>query len=437
LIERYKHQFQCARKNSSDKARQYLHGLFQAECSNISAMSETVMGSSYEQLQHFITSSPWSASAVKKQVAHDAVKAFTPLRGQSALLVDEYSCRKQGQSSVGVARQYLGCLGKTDNGQVAVVATLAKQHYTAMVASRLFLPESWIHDPKSLDKCGVPSSVRVGTTKPEIAAAMVAELYTDGVVWDFLNADSLYGHSTAFRRTVDCLCHYVVFVHADQTIYLGDPKPQVKERLHERGRRPTRLETTGFHQTVAEFVREQPKSAWKLLTYQQGTKGAYTREVLTADVWTWDGEEEHAVKERLVVSRKRDASDLKYSLSNDRQHRFSEHRLLVQQMYRYWVERSIQDAKHNLGLTEYQVRSWQAWEHHTALTMLALLFLTEERIANHRGAPLLSCSDIRDILAKVLPSKQTDSDALERMIAERHRRRASDIEHYKRFPASS
>jgi SRSO17 transposase len=104
-------------------------------------MSETVVNSSYEQLHHFITSSPWSASSVKKQIADDAVKAFAPLRGQSALLVDEYSCRKQGQSSVGVTRQYLGCLGRTDNGQAAVVATLAKQHYTAMVGSRLFLPE--------------------------------------------------------------------------------------------------------------------------------------------------------------------------------------------------------------------------------------------------------------------------------------------------------
>jgi SRSO17 transposase len=399
-------------------------------------MSETVMGSSYEQLQHFISSSPWSASSVKKQVAEDAIKAFATLRGQSALLVDEYSCRKQGQSSVGVARQYLGCLGKTDNGQVAVVATLAKQHYTAMVASRLFLPESWIQNPKNLDKCGVPASVRVETTKPEIAAAMVAELYTDGVRWDFLNADCLYGHSTAFRRTIDCLCHYVVFVHSNQTIYLHDPKPQVKERRGERGRIPTRLETNAFHQTVAEFVREQPKYAWKVFTYQQGTKGTYTREVLTYDVWTWNGEEQQAVQERLVVSRKRDASDVKYSLSNDRQHRFSEQRLLVQQMYRYWVERSIQDAKHNLGLTEYQVRSWQAWEHHTALTMLALLFLTEERIANQRGSPLLSCSDIRDILAKVLPSKLTDSDALERMIADRHKRRTSDIERYERLSAS-
>ena len=69
-------------------------------------------------------------------------------------------------------------------------------------------------------------------------------------------------------------------------------------------------------------------------------------------------------------------------------------------------------------------------------TMLALLFLTEERIANKRGSPLLSCSDIRDILAKVLPSKQTDSAALEHMIADRHRRRASDIERYKRLSPS-
>ena len=77
-------------------------------------------------------------------------------------------------------------------------------------------------------------------------------------------------------------------------------------------------------------------------------------------------------------------------------------------------------------MTEYQVRSWQAWEHHSALTMLALLFLTEERIANKRGMPLLSCSDVRDILTRLLPSKQSDFESIDRIIAERHKNRARD-----------
>lgn len=409
----------------------------QAPRSNITKISESVVDSSYEKLQHFISDSPWSATAVEKPIAQDAQRAFAPLKGETALLLDEFSGCKQGTASVGVARQYLGCLGKVENGQVAVLATLAKENYTSIVRTRLFLPEEWTEDKKRMNAAGVPPEAQEFRTKPQIAAAMIAELYLEGVVCDFVNLDALYGNSTAFRRAVDCLYPYVVSVHCDQTIYLSDPKPCVPERTSERGRAPSLLKTSAFSQRVDEFVREQPRSAWQRITYHQGSKGSVSREVLTAQIWTWDGEEERAVQERLVVSRKLDGKDVRYSLSNDRQGALSPHRLLVRQMYRSWVERSIRDGKQELGMTEYQVRSWQAWEHHSALTLMALLFLTEERIANKRAAPLLSCADVRDMLCRLLPSKNDNPKAVERIIAERHQRRARDIARWKVISSSA
>jgi SRSO17 transposase len=114
------------------------------------------MNADYEQMQHFITDSPWSASAVKQKVGADAGEFLKDVRGETALLIDEYSCRKQGEHSVGVARQYPGCIGKVDNGQVSVVVTLSKSQYTAMVGTRLFLPESWTASRGRMDKAGVP-----------------------------------------------------------------------------------------------------------------------------------------------------------------------------------------------------------------------------------------------------------------------------------------
>jgi SRSO17 transposase len=75
----------------------------QEPLSNISQIAETVVNSSYERLQHFISDSPWSAIAVEQQIAHDTIGAFAALKGETALLIDEFSVRKQGKSSVCVA----------------------------------------------------------------------------------------------------------------------------------------------------------------------------------------------------------------------------------------------------------------------------------------------------------------------------------------------
>lgn len=389
------------------------------------------MHTNYEQMQHFITDSPWSAVAVKQQVAVDAQAFLAEVRGETALLIDEYSCRKQGEHSVGAARQYLGCLGKVDNGQVAVVATLSKSHYTAIVGTRLFLPESWTENTARMEKAGVPAEAQKFATKPEIALHMLTDLRLAGITWDFTGGDGLYGNSTAYRRGADALGEYVLDVHADQTVYLHNPKPLVPERRSEVGRAPSRLQRHHRAWRADELIKIQPASAWHIEQVRIGSKGPMRRQVLVMTVWTWDGIEETAVKERLIASRRIDKSDLKYALSNDRDGNHSAHRLLVRQMHRHWVERSIKDAKQELGLTEYHVRSWQAWEHHTALTMMALVFLMQERLVNKGTMPLLSCRDVRNMIAQTLDKKTDDTASLLAVIEERHRRRASDKARWK------
>ncbi len=82
-----------------------------------------------------------------------------------------------------------------------------------------------------------------------------------------------------------------------------------------------------------------------------------------------------ARKEKLIVSKNPDGTEVKYPLCNDRQKRYTDSELLYMQMQRYWTERSLQDAKSELGMAEYQVRTWTAWHHHISLTMPALLFM--------------------------------------------------------------
>ena len=88
---------------------------------------------------------------------------------------------------------------------------------------------------------------------------------------------------------------------------------------------------------------------------------------------------------------------------------------------RYFVERSIQDAKSELGMDEFQAIKYRAWQHHLALTILASWFIAETRLdwqeAHPRDAslledyetdvlPALSMANVREMLRATLPLRQ-------------------------------
>ncbi len=110
-------------------------------------MVEVVEGSEYQSLHHFLSASPWDATAVMGQVAMQADAALGG-SADSCLLVDETSFQKKGDKSVGVARQWSGRLGKVENGQVAVYASLSQGSHSALIDTRLYLPREWADSPQ-------------------------------------------------------------------------------------------------------------------------------------------------------------------------------------------------------------------------------------------------------------------------------------------------
>ena len=89
------------------------------------------------------------------------------------LIVDESGHSKKGNSSVGVARQYNGRLGKVDNCQVGVFAALAAGARVTLLEGRLYLPEVWCEDAARCDKVKVPADKREFKTKSQMALEMV------------------------------------------------------------------------------------------------------------------------------------------------------------------------------------------------------------------------------------------------------------------------
>src|SRR5204863_6697487 len=98
---------------------------------------------------------------------------------------------------------------------------------------------------------------------------------------------------------------------------------------------------------------------------------------------------------QIIISTQTDGSEVKYSLCYQAgEGKMPLETALYRQMQRYWIERAFQNVKEQLGLHQYQVRSWQAWHHHIALTMMALHFMLQIQTENKAEVPLLSIPDI-------------------------------------------
>lgn len=400
----------------------------QAQRKNMERMVEVVEGSEYQSLHHFLSASNWDAAAVINQVAMQADGALGGCVG-SCLLLDETSFPKKGDKSVGVARQWSGRLGKVENCQVAVFASLSQGSHSTLVDTRLYLPKEWTDSPARCLAAKVPKEHMVQRSKSELALEMVLQARERGMRFSWVGIDGAYGKEPWFLRSLDNSCErFVADVHKDQRVYLEDPVPFVPESQSARGRHPSRLVTKVDKVRVDEWTHRQPRSSWQRIRLRDSTKGVLRIEVLHRRIWVWDGKEATARCWHLVASREVGAcKKIKYGLSNLPAN-ISAQQLARKQRQRFWIERSFQDGKSESGLGDYQTRSWVAWHHHMALVMMAMQFMLEERLRQKDDHALLSCGDIEVLLAHFLPRKDVTVEEVIRQMGVRHHQRRGAIE---------
>jgi SRSO17 transposase len=420
--------FKFYRKNGSEKARQYLCGLMQAGAKkNMERMVEYVPESDHQAIHQFISNSGWQAQAVMDRVAVNA----DSLIGDSTntcLLLDESGFAKKGKMSVGVARQWLGNLGKVDNGQVGVFSVLCNQNQATLINTRLFLPEEWSKDQQRCQKAGVPPEKIEHKSKEELALELILDARRLGLRYGWIGADAGYGKGLEFPISVDSLDEtFVIDVHKDQPIYTSPIDPQIPE-YSGRGRKPTEYKVGQDPIRVDKWISKQPKGKWRKVKIRESTRGYLTYEVLTAQIWLWKKGDSKAHRWHLIVRRNpKTHDDYKYSLSNAPE-KTSKKRLAYMQAQRFWIERVFEDGKSQCGMADYQMRSWLGWHHHMALTMMAMLFMLSERIRNKEEYPLLSCADIEGLLARFLPRRNTTVDEVIAEMERRHKQRQAVID---------
>lgn len=395
-------------------------------------MEEVVPGVKSRNLQQFLTHSKWNARDVIGDVACEVDKLLGSSR-DTGLLIDESAFAKQGTASVGVARQWLGRLGKVDNGQVAVFGVLARDGFAAPVDVRMYLPRKWTDDPARCAKAAIPESERMFRTKEQLAVEIVTDAIEKKLRFGWVGADAGYGKTPAFGLALDQMGQkFVVDVHSDLRVYLQDPQPYIPRHTKTRGPKPTQYRTDVKAVEVKDVVERFGLCDQPILKVRSTTRGPLKVRVLRVPVYVWDGQSASAVKWSLIATQTlAKKPEVKISLSNASPSTRLK-TLAWMQLQRYWVERTFEDAKGECGMADYQVRKWSAWHHHMALVMMTMLFMLTERIRHQDSFPLLSCSDIEELLSHFLPRRDVTQEEVLRQLQQRHRKRQAAIESHTR-----
>ena len=281
-----------ARREQRDHARTYLAGLV----SDLKHKTAESIAYRHDQqrhgLQHFVGSSTWDHQPLLRELAGQVGREIgTP---DAVIVFDPSGFAKKGHASVGVQRQWLGRLGKVDNGQVGVFMAYASYHEHALVDVRLYLPKGWAKDRMRRRRCGIPQAVRY-RTRHELALEMLREtgpLLPHG----WVTGDDEMGRSSRFRAELRRLNEpYLLAVPSNTTI--RDLEGETPE-WGGRGPHPKRA----FEQ-VGAWSRSLLQGAWRRIEVGGGERGPQLVELVATRVVARTDRGRIGPEELLVVIR--------------------------------------------------------------------------------------------------------------------------------------
>ena len=322
-------------------------------------------------LQWFVGVSSWSHEPLRDELVRQVGETLG--RADGVIVFDPSGFPKSGKNSVGVARQWCGRLGKTDNCQVAIYMGYVSCEEHALVDTRLYLPEEWAKDRPRRKKAGVPKTVRF-RTRHELCLEMLAHNGPQ-LPHAWIAGDDEMGRPYWFRRS---LCElgerYLLAVPSNTQIRDIEVEPPAYGGS---GRPPQSPWTR-----VDRWKEALAEDAWTTIDVRDGAKGPLIAEIVSRRVIGRTDKRRAGHDEMLVVIRYQDRDHMRvvktdYYLSNaSPETTLAEFARVAKAEHR--IEECIQRAKSEAGLADYEVRNWRGWHHHQILSLIASWFLVTE-----------------------------------------------------------
>ena len=342
------------------RAQAYLRGLLSGvERKNSWQLAEVAGNATPYGIQHLLGRANWDADAVRDELRSYVVESLAD--DESVLIVDETGFIKKGEKSVGVKRQYTGTAGKTENCQVGVLLAYASRRGQAFIDRELYLPEEWASDEERRERAAVPEELGM-RTKPELAKEMLQRAMDAGVNATWVVADSVYGDSRRLGMFLEQKEQpYVLAVSGKAYVWAGFRQHQVGVVLDSL-RQGELLPEEGFRRVSAGDGSKGPRLYdWGRLPLNPPMQEGFER---------W-----------LVVRRSiEDPEELSaYTV-------FAPEGITLEALARaaggrWRVEIGFEEAKGEVGLAHYEVRSWHGWYRHITLALFAHAFLAAIRSA--------------------------------------------------------
>jgi SRSO17 transposase len=332
-------------------------------------------------LQEFLSQHQWNHARMRDRL--QAIVRDEHLRGKGKVIgiFDETGWVKKGDKTPGVQRQYLGCVGKQENGIVTVHLGVSVGEFHALLDGGLFLPESWSEDRARCREAGIPDEV-VYRPKTEIALALYDRARENGLEFDWLTFDEWYGNKPPFLRGLDDREQRFIGEIGKDFVGWIEP-PRITTRRYRKGRRgpgrktPRIVAGSRKAQRVEQLARSHPAlrdQAWETWRIKDGEKGPIVWKVKRVLLSVKDAKGLPTKRYHLLVCENPETGEVKYFLSNAPED--TPLKTLLQVAFSRWsIERCFEDHKGELGLTHWEGRMWIGLERHLALTAVSYLFL--------------------------------------------------------------
>jgi SRSO17 transposase len=336
------------RRSQKKGFRTYLAGLFgDAHRKNLAQITQGTVDGSYNQIRHFLNESPWSELAMNEERLDIMMsRRQTKIGKNCTMILDDSGHRKSGHETDGVGRQYIGEIGKTDQGMSMVTTHLYDGIRNIPLDVEIYFSAESLEGGKEN-----PEFIK----KPDLALLLIDRCLNRGIKPANIVMDAGYGNNNKLLKQLEERgLRYVVSISSDRVVKYGASNEHESDKY-----------------SVSELA-ALPDTKWSEISLSEDEKKPIwvAQKLVYVPRLGW-----RTLAIRINASSWEEATDVYYFLTNADPKTVNSEWVVKTYAIRNWIEVFYREVKGWLGWKEYQVRSEKSIRRHLILVFVAYTFI--------------------------------------------------------------